>query len=87
MATFDANSSAPVASSNGNPTYAVTKSAETPFPVTSPTYEYVMIGFDTISVLVPTVWTVTGTPDSTGAFSGNPTINAATIRILETHLL
>ena len=82
MATFDANSSAPVASANGNPTYSVTATAEAPFPTSSPTLHYEMLGYDTIVPTAPTVWLVTGAPDTTGAQSGNPTINAATIRVV-----
>lgn len=51
-------------------------------PLVPSTTYYLMLGYDSILVTVPTVWTVTGSPDTTGAFSGNPTINAATIRVL-----
>lgn len=44
---------------------------------------YLMIGWDTVTPTAITVWQVTGAPDTTGASSGNPTINAATIRILK----
>lgn len=44
---------------------------------------YLMIGWDTVVPTAETVWQVTSTPDLTGASSGNPTINAATIRILK----
>lgn len=50
---------------------------------TPPVYHYVMLGYDTVFPLAETMWPVTGTPDLTGASSGNPTINAATIRIFK----
>lgn len=64
-------------------TYQLNTAAEfLALPTLSPTTYYLMLGYDTIAVTTPTVWTVTGTPDITGALSGNPTINAATIRVL-----
>lgn len=44
---------------------------------------YLMIGWDTVVPTATTIWQVTGAPDTTGASSGNPTINAATIRVLK----
>lgn len=48
------------------------------------TVYYLMIGWDSVTPTAITVWQVTGSPDTTGASSGNPTIDAATIRILKT---
>lgn len=45
---------------------------------------YLMIGWDSITPTAITVWQVTGSPDTAGASSGNPTIDATTIRILKT---
>ena len=44
---------------------------------------YLMIGWDSVNTSSTTVWQVTGAPDTSGASSGNPTINASTIRILK----
>jgi len=65
---------------------AFTPAAWAPGPVggSSTTTYYLMLGYDTVVPTAPTVWQVTGTPDTTGASSGNPTINAATIRVIST---
>ena len=81
----DFNASAYVAPDNGTCTAAtsfkVIANAEIN-TIAEVTRYYLMYGFDTVFPLVPTVWTVVGAPDLTGALSGNPTINAATIREL-----
>jgi hypothetical protein len=69
----------------GSPSVTITMPAEalaSQAIAAGTTYNYLMIGYDTVFPLVPTVWYVVGTPDLTGALSGNPTINAATIRQL-----
>ena len=68
----------------GTPVYNLVTPAESLFSVgATVTSYYLMIGWDSVVPTAITVWQVTGAPDTTGASSGNPTINATTIRILK----
>lgn len=62
--------------------FVVTANAEyLALEVVQPTIYFRMLGFDAFAN--PTVWQVTGAPDTTNAFSGNPAIILATIRVLD----